>query len=84
MRQIIIEKNDAGQRLDKFMSKRFKTMPSSLLYKYIRRKCVRINGEKVFSCQSESRQVQVPMEQGIYVVHVNNQNHSFCKKIVIQ
>ena len=44
----------------------------------------RINGEKVFSCQSESRQVQVPMEQGIYVVHVNNQNHSFCKKIVIQ
>lgn len=49
MRQIIIEKNDAGQRLDKFMSKRFKTMPSSLLYKYIRRKCVRINGEKVSS-----------------------------------
>lgn len=44
----------------------------------------RINGEKVFSCQSESRQVQVPMEQGIYVVHVNNQNHSFCKKVVVQ
>lgn len=44
----------------------------------------RINGEKVFSCQSESQQVQVPMEQGIYVVHVNNQNHSFCKKIIIQ
>ena len=44
----------------------------------------RINGEKVFSCQSESQQVQVPMEQGIYVVHINNQNHSFCKKIIIQ
>jgi 23S rRNA pseudouridine955/2504/2580 synthase len=44
MRKIIINKNDAGQRLDKFMAKMFKTMPSALLYKYIRLKCVRING----------------------------------------
>lgn len=46
MRQIILGKNDGNQRLDKFMSKRFPTMPSNLIYKYIRKKCVRINGIK--------------------------------------
>ena len=46
MREVIISENDAGQRLDKFMSKKFKTMPPSLLYKYLRLKCVRINGKK--------------------------------------
>lgn len=47
MRSIIIEKNDAEQRLDKFMSKMFRTMPQSMLYKYIRLKCVRVNGAHV-------------------------------------
>lgn len=45
MKEIIIGKNDGGQRLDKFMSKRFPSMPQSLLYKYIRKKCIRINGK---------------------------------------
>lgn len=47
MREIIINKNDAGQRLDKFMSKRFPAMPQSLLYKYIRKKCVKLNGKHI-------------------------------------
>ena len=46
MREIIIGKNDANQRLDKFLTKRFRTMPQSLLYKYIRKKCVKINNKK--------------------------------------
>lgn len=44
MRTEIINKNDGNQRLDKYMSKRFRTMPQSLLYKYIRNKCVKVNG----------------------------------------
>ena len=44
MRTERITANDAGQRLDKYMSKRFRGMPQSLLYKYIRNKCVRVNG----------------------------------------
>lgn len=44
MRTETINKNDGNQRLDKYMSKRFKTMPRALLYKYIRNKCVKING----------------------------------------
>ena len=46
MKQITIERNDAGQRLDKFMLKHFKTMPKSLMYKYLRKKCVKLNGRK--------------------------------------
>lgn len=46
MRTLTIEKNDAGQRLDKFLQKRFQTMPKSLLYKYIRTKYIKVNGKK--------------------------------------
>ncbi len=46
MRTIEIKENDGGQRLDKFLSKRFKTMPKSLMYKYIRTKYIKLNGKK--------------------------------------
>ena len=47
MRQLTINKNDAGQRLDKYLSKRFKTMPKSLMYKFLRTKYIKLNGKKV-------------------------------------
>lgn len=46
MQTIEINKNDSGQRLDKFLTKRFKTMPLSLMYKYIRTKRIKLNGKK--------------------------------------
>ncbi len=46
MRTITINKNDSSQRLDKFLSKRFKTMPKSLMHKYIRTKYIKLNGKK--------------------------------------
>lgn len=46
MRELTINKNDAGQRLDKFLSKKFKAMPKSLMYKYIRIKCIKLNSRK--------------------------------------
>lgn len=46
MRTITINKNDSGQRLDKFLLKRFKTMPKSLMHKYIRTKYIKLNGKK--------------------------------------
>ena len=46
MRTIDIKKNDANQRLDEFLSKRFKTMPKSLMYKYMRTKYIKLNGKK--------------------------------------
>ncbi|MBR1483766.1 MAG: RluA family pseudouridine synthase [Ruminococcus sp.] len=46
MRELTIGKNDAGQRLDKFLQKRFRTMPKAMMYMYIRKKCVKRNGKK--------------------------------------
>ena len=46
MRTLEIKKNDANQRLDKFLQKRFRTLPKSLMYKYIRKKCIKVNGKK--------------------------------------
>ncbi len=46
MRTIEIKENDGGQRLDKYLSKRFKAMPKSLMYKYIRTKYIKLNGKK--------------------------------------
>lgn len=45
MKELCAGKNDSGQRLDRFMEKMFPTMPQSLRYKYIRQKCVRVNGK---------------------------------------
>lgn len=47
MRQLIVGPNDSGQRIDKFMGKRFRNMPSALIYKFIRKKCVSVNRKKV-------------------------------------
>lgn len=52
MRTIQINKNDANQRLDKFLTKRFKTMPKSLMYKYIRTKYIKVNGKR---CEISTR-----------------------------
>ncbi|MBR2714963.1 MAG: RluA family pseudouridine synthase [Ruminococcus sp.] len=46
MRTITINKNDSGQRLDKFLHKRFRTMPKSLMHKYLRTKYIKLNGKK--------------------------------------
>lgn len=46
MHTIVINKNDSGQRLDKFLTKRFKSMPLSLMYKYIRTKDIKVNGKR--------------------------------------
>ena len=43
MQILKIKKNDAGQRLDKFLSKAVKGLPASLMYKYIRTKKIKIN-----------------------------------------
>ncbi len=46
MRTLTVGRNDAGQRLDKYLSKRFGSMPKSLMYKYLRTKYIKLNGKK--------------------------------------
>lgn len=46
MQRFTITKNDADQRLDKYISKKFPSMPSSMLYKGIRKKWIKLNGKR--------------------------------------
>ena len=46
MRELKIGKNDAGQRLDKFLSKAVKGMPVSMMYKSIRTKKIKVNRKR--------------------------------------
>ncbi|MBQ1203253.1 MAG: hypothetical protein IIX61_05560, partial [Loktanella sp.] len=43
---LVIAQNDAGQRLDKFLTKTYHQLPASLLYKAIRKKDIRRNGRR--------------------------------------
>ena len=41
-----IRKNDAGQRLDKFLQKAVKTLPVPLMYRLIRQKKIKVNRKR--------------------------------------
>ncbi len=46
MKVLTVTKNDAGQRLDKFISKAAPQLPPALLYKNIRLKNIKVNGKR--------------------------------------
>jgi 23S rRNA pseudouridine955/2504/2580 synthase len=47
VKELRIGPNDAGQRVDKFLTKAFPSLPASLLYKYLRLKRIKRNGKRV-------------------------------------
>lgn len=47
MREFIISENDCGQRIDRFILKLMPKLPSSMMYKGFRKKCVRLNGRHI-------------------------------------
>ncbi len=46
MKSFVVGKNDAGRRLDKFIRQVMPTLPSSLMYRYIRTKHIKVNRKK--------------------------------------
>lgn len=52
MRSFTIGKNDAGQRLDKFLEKSLPLLPKNLMYKYIRLKRIKLNRKR---CEISTR-----------------------------
>jgi 23S rRNA pseudouridine955/2504/2580 synthase len=52
MRELTIGKNDAGQRLDRFLAKSMPLLPPALLQKYIRIKRIKRNGQR---CRGDDR-----------------------------
>ena len=66
MHCLIIGKNDAGQRLDKFLTKNFKTLPPALMYKYIRLKKIKVNRkraeQKTVLCEGDTVELFIKEE----------------------
>lgn len=52
MKEFVINNNDAGQRMDKFLTKAVPALPKNLMYKYIRLKRIKLNGKR---CEISSR-----------------------------
>lgn len=52
MKEFTINRNDSGQRVDKFLQKSVPRMPQSLMYKYIRMKRIKLNGKR---CEISTR-----------------------------
>jgi 23S rRNA pseudouridine955/2504/2580 synthase len=46
MKKLVVGQNDAQQRLDKFLAKLLKDAPTGMIYKWIRKKRVKVNGKK--------------------------------------
>lgn len=46
MKSFTVKKNDAGQRLDRFITKLCPELPSSLMYRYIRTKRIKVNSKR--------------------------------------
>lgn len=46
MKEFTINKNDSGQRLDKYITKSVPLLPQALMYKYIRSKRIKVNGKR--------------------------------------
>ncbi len=46
MKEFTVNKNDAGQRLDKFIQKTLRTLPPALMYKAIRTKKIKVNRKR--------------------------------------
>ena len=47
MKELVINRNDAGQRLDKYLTKALPSLPPALLHKYIRLKRIKLSGKRV-------------------------------------
>ncbi|MGN1096185.1 MAG: RluA family pseudouridine synthase [Eubacteriales bacterium] len=46
MKTLLIKENDAGRRLDKFLSASLPLLPKSMMYKYIRTKKIKVNRKR--------------------------------------
>ena len=62
----VLNKNDGGQRLDKYLTKTLEGIPSALMYKYIRKKRIKVNGrrakENTMLCAGDVVEMYIPDE----------------------
>ena len=86
MREFTIHKNDADQRLDRFLLKAVPLLPASLAQKYIRLKRIKVNGaraERDYRLREGDRLqlyindefFETPSEENVYLTIVNPRLH---------
>ena len=85
LHQIMIQKNDAGQRLDKFLSKFMPTMPRNMLYKLIRQKDIRYNQKRCKGNEilHEGDILQIYAKEEFFAVRKNFPVSSSCPDLQI-
>lgn len=82
MREFTIGKNDAGQRLDRFLAKAVPLLPASLAQKYVRVKRIKVNGQRAardlrlregdaVQCWINDEFFDAPGEKNVYLTIVN-------------
>ena len=63
MREFCIQKNDSGQRLNKFLEKAVPALPGGLMHKYVRLKRIKVNGKRTEPayrlCQGDTVQLYI-------------------------
>lgn len=66
MFSVTVNKNDAGQRVDKFLQKTLNDIPLSLLYKYLRTKKIKCNRKRISPgevlCEGDIFDLYIPEE----------------------
>ncbi|MCH5199041.1 MAG: RluA family pseudouridine synthase [Oscillospiraceae bacterium] len=79
MKEFTITKNDAGQRVDKFILKSVPLLPKSLMYKYIRLKRIKLNGKRtdIAARLSENDVLQMYINDEFF--EKSDENFSFLK-----
>ena len=82
MRSLKIQKNDAGQRLDKFLQKAVKGLPLSMMYKAIRTKKIKVNRARAKENQMllEGDEIQLFIRDEFFEVPEND--HGALRSIV--
>jgi len=73
MREFTINRNDSGQRIDKFITKAVTGLPKSLLYKYLRIKRIKLNGKR---CEKG----EILRENDVISMYINDEFFSEKKK----
>lgn len=75
MKTVTINKNDSGQRLDKFILKITKNMPKNLLYKAFRKKRIKVNGKK-------QEAAYILCENDVLELYINDEFFTEEKKVI--
>lgn len=79
MKKIVIGKNDAGQRVDRFIAKTFDRLPKSLMFKEIRKKNIKVNKKRCTPqqelCEGDILELYLKDD----VLHIKEKHYDFLK-----